>query len=188
MAERDGDGAFWSNVQKEDLPHCGLCDPATRHVERDDGRTARCSRCHPLQDKLLPQTWRCPACHALIYRTERGLPCDKHRTVTGWRRDYDEAAAGQAALMANPAAEAGAKDARTQLAARPRAAIAAAPPDPTAGLGGEALARAQLAEARAARGPDPVPDADEPGEPDPADQDPPDDDPEEAPADYVPPF
>lgn len=30
-------------------PWCGECDEHTRQVERDDGRVARCSRCHPLR-------------------------------------------------------------------------------------------------------------------------------------------
>jgi len=174
MAERDGDTAYWQKVQKEELPHCGLCDPVTRHVERGDGRVELCSRCHPLQDALLPQTWRCPACHALIYRTERGLPCDKHRTIIGWRAAYDAARSGAEPLLPNPVTEAGATTARGLLAGRPRAAD----PDggPAAGLWGEALARQQAAEARAARIPDPPPD-DGDGE-----EAPPDDD------EYRPPF
>jgi hypothetical protein len=159
-ADRDGDGAFWSKVQKQELPHCGLCDPATRQVELDDGRIARCPRCHPLQDALMPQTWRCGACHALIYRDQRGLPCSKHRTVAGWHREFDQAQAGrQDPLMPDPGTETGAKAARTQLAARPRPAAPAA--DPMAGLWGEALARAQVAEARAARERELPPDAPE---------------------------
>jgi hypothetical protein len=118
VAKRDGDDAFWSKVQKEELPHCGQCDPATRQIERADGRISRCPRCHPLQDGLLPQTWRCPACRALIYRDQRGLPCDQHRTVTGWRADYDEARSGQEALLPNPTTEAGSQAARTLLAER----------------------------------------------------------------------
>jgi hypothetical protein len=166
MADRDGDTAFWSKVQKEDLPHCGLCDPVSRHIELDDGRIARCPRCHPLQTELLPQTWRCPVCHALIYRDQRGLPCSVHRTVTGWQRAYD---AAQVTLpLVNPVTEAGAKIAREALASRPR-------PEPRpsaegAGLTGEALARAQLAELRAARESSPLADETSPPE------QPPDDD------------
>ena len=151
MAERDGDNAFWSKVQKEDLPHCGLCDPVGRHVELDDGRIARCPRCHPLQGEQLPQLWRCAACHALIYRIDRDMPCGRHRTVAGWQRDYDQARAGQVPLMPSPVTEAGAKDARTALAGRPRAAAAPGPASPAAGLWGEALAREQLAEIEARR-------------------------------------
>lgn len=29
--------------------HCGRCDPRTRQVELQDGRPARCPRCHPLR-------------------------------------------------------------------------------------------------------------------------------------------
>jgi hypothetical protein len=114
----DGNGAFWSKVQNEELPHCGLCDPATRHVELDDGRVSRCPRCHPLQDQLLPQTWRCPSCRALIFRTERGLPCGVHRTVAATHREYDEAQSGAVPLLPNPVTDAGAKSARAQLAER----------------------------------------------------------------------
>ena len=132
------------------LPHCGQCDPDTRQVGLADGRVGRCPRCHPLQDALLPQTWRCPRCHALIYRDQRGLPCDKHRTVTGWHREHDEAQAGhQDQLIPDEGAEAGAKAARAQLAARPRPDAPAG--NPEAGLWGEALARVQVAEARARR-------------------------------------
>jgi hypothetical protein len=130
MADRDGDSAFFGDLhRKEEVPHCGLCDPHTRHIERDDGRIARCPRCWPPHaDKpkapgphdLLPQHWRCGGCHALIYITERGVPCSKHRTVEGWQRDYDAAAAGVEPLLPNPVTETGAKDARTQLATRPR--------------------------------------------------------------------
>lgn len=115
----NGDGAFWSKVQKEELPHCGLCDPYSRLIERDDGRMERCPRCHPLQDALLPQHWRCPACRALIPRSQRGLPCHLHRTVAAFRASYDEAQAGQERLpLANPVTESGAKSARAQLAER----------------------------------------------------------------------
>jgi len=120
---------FWSKVQKEELPHCGLCDPVTRHIEGDDGRVARCPRCWPPfaskpgapnAASMLPQYWRCPVCRALTYRTESGLPCGVHRTVTAWRRDYDAAQSGQAPLFANPVTEAGARSARAQMADRPR--------------------------------------------------------------------
>jgi hypothetical protein len=154
-ADPNGDAAFWSKVQKEELPHCGLCDPETRQVDLDDGRIGRCPRCHPLQDALLPQAWRCPACHALVYRDQRGLPCDRHRTIAGWHREYDQGQAGAEPLLPSPATEAGAKAARTQLADRPRPARPAPPEAPatadTTGLHGEALARAQLAEIAARR-------------------------------------
>lgn len=115
----NGDRDFWQKVQKEELPHCGSCDPYSRLVERGDGRMERCPRCHPLQDALLPQHWRCPACRALIPRSERGLPCNLHRTVTAFRAAYDLAQAGQEQLtLANPATETGAKSARAQLAER----------------------------------------------------------------------
>jgi hypothetical protein len=178
----NGDRDFWSKVQKQELPHCGLCDPVTRHVERDDGRFERCPRCHPLQGALLPQTWRCPVCRALIYRDQRGLPCDRHRTIIGWRHAYD-AARSDALPLASPVTEAGAKDARGQLAARPLPGWPAA--SIGAGLHGEALARAQAAESRAARPaellpvPDPEPDPDDDPEPD----DPDPDEPEEPPPD-----
>jgi hypothetical protein len=48
MTDRDGDGSFWSGLNREDLPHCGQCD-RTRHVEGPDGRVIRCPNCHPLQ-------------------------------------------------------------------------------------------------------------------------------------------
>jgi len=128
----NGDTAFWQKVQKEELPHCGQCDPYTRQIERDDGRVERCPRCHPLQDALLPQHWRCPACRALIPRVDRGLPCGMHRTVTGFRAAYDEALSGQDQLpLVNPTTESGAKDARAQLADRlPAVEPAAGPPTP----------------------------------------------------------
>jgi hypothetical protein len=116
----NGDRPFWSGVEKQELPHCGACDPVTRHIERDDGRIARCPDCHPLQDALLPQHWRCPICRALIYRDQRGMPCDKHRTVIGWRHAYDAAQSGADTLMPNATTETGAKSARTLLAHRPR--------------------------------------------------------------------
>src|SRR5580693_1540490 len=166
-ADPNGDRDFWSKVQKQELPHCGLCDPFTRQVERADGRFERCSRCHPLQDALLPQTWRCPECHALIYRDQRGLPCDKHRTIIGWRHSYDAALAPAEPLLPNPVTEAGANDARSRLATRPRPAprndrsdlehggpllnLADDSLAVLSGLHGEALARAQAAKARAAR-------------------------------------
>jgi hypothetical protein len=124
----NGDGAFWSGVQRQALPHCGVCDPVTRQLE-DGDRAVRCPRCHPLQDELLPQTWRCPVCRALIYRDQRGLPCDKHRTIIGWRHAYDQARSGAATLLPNPVTEAGAADARAQLAARPRPPAPETPPD-----------------------------------------------------------
>ena len=124
----NGDSAFWQKVQKQELPHCGECDPYSRLIERDDGRVARCPRCHPLQDAMLPQHWRCGACHAIIPRSERGLPCSLHRTVTAWRSAYDEALAGQEQLvLANPSTETGAKSARAQLGEHERQA---AEPDP----------------------------------------------------------
>jgi hypothetical protein len=132
-ADPNGDSAFWSKVQHEELPHCGLCDPVTRQVELGDGRLARCPRCHPLQNALLPQVWRCPVCHALVYRDQRGLPCSVHRTVTSWHREYDAAQSGAEPLpLQNPVTEAGASQARTALAARPRPEPPPEPDPPTA--------------------------------------------------------
>jgi hypothetical protein len=67
-------------------------------------------------------------CRALIYRDQRGLPCDKHRTIIGWRHAYDQARSGAATLLPNPVTEAGAADARAQLAARPRPPAPETPP------------------------------------------------------------
>jgi hypothetical protein len=130
MAERDGDAAYFGALhEKGEVPHCGLCDPATRHIEREDGRIIRCPQCWPpYADKahapgphdLLPQHWRCGGCHRLIYVNERGVPCDRHRTVEGWHRDSDAAQSGIEPLMDNPTTETGAKSARTLLAHRPR--------------------------------------------------------------------
>ena len=146
MADRDGDSAFWSRLDRDDLPHCGQCD-RTRHIEGDDGRLARCPTCHPLQAETMPQA-----------RPRPGVPAPSTRTDR-W---------------ADAAAEA-----RRMLENRPRpdkpAGQAAAP----AALTGAALARAQAADARAARldWPDY---GDDPDQPDP-DDDPPGDPPGEYP-------
>jgi hypothetical protein len=140
VADRDGDGEFWTKVGSEEVPHCGLCDH-TRHIEQDDGRVARCPRCWPPHaDKpnaprlgdLLPQHWRCGRCHAVIYRTDRDLPCEMHRAVSRWQADYDEAQSGQQALaIVNPVTEAGAAVARARLGpVLARVAVSRAPPDP----------------------------------------------------------
>jgi hypothetical protein len=68
MTDRDGDGSFWSALNREELPHCGQCDP-TRHVEGADGRLTRCPNCHPLQGQPMPQA-----------RARRGEPPPSTRT------------------------------------------------------------------------------------------------------------
>jgi hypothetical protein len=100
MADRDGDSAFWSRLDREDLPHCGQCDPS-RHAEGADGRLIRCPTCHPLQGDPMPQA-----------RPRPGEPAAEARRMLEERPRPDKRA-GQAAA---PAALTGAALARAQLA------------------------------------------------------------------------
>lgn len=54
-----------------------------------DGHLARdCQWTPEIEDRKLPQFARCGSCGAVVYTWERNAPCDKHRTVAGWRAYY----------------------------------------------------------------------------------------------------
>jgi hypothetical protein len=112
MADRDGDSAFWSRLDREDLPHCGQCDPS-RHAEGADGRLIRCPNCHPLQGELMPQARPRPGEPAPSVRTERWADAAAEARRMLEERPRPDKRAGQAAA---PAALTGAALARAQLA------------------------------------------------------------------------
>jgi hypothetical protein len=66
-------------------PHCGTCDPNGRWVEQDDGRVARCPRCHPSRipaqrspETVLPpavnEGWMRECRRAIEYLAEQPVP------------------------------------------------------------------------------------------------------------------
>lgn len=141
-------------------PWCGSCDERTRHVDLGD-TMLRCRDCHPLRGRMLAQDRRCPGCHAIVYVWDHAA-CGRHqpvgvqftRVVPGEREDLRPALraacpwckAGPGSRCVNVGTQAVCAPHAARLAA---AGLEAGPADAS-----RRLALVQVAEARAAHGPD----------------------------------